>query len=122
MSGLESRNRLLVWPIAAHPMEVDMSTNAPVSSAPAEAASDPLLGAITDALDQLQQEEYDPEVLAAASAVTGEDMSSAWRPPLGFVSPHKDRNVYRVSVFANMACSNSPRSHSAIPDESRVTS
>jgi hypothetical protein len=91
-------------------MEVDMSTNAPLDS-PVDAASDRLLGAITDALEQLQQDTYDPEVLAAASEVTGEDMFSAWRPPFGFVSPHKDGDVYRVSVFANTACSNCQPNH-----------
>src|SRR5919204_31711 len=49
--------------------------------------TDPMLQKIADALDQIRSEEFDYEVLRAASDVLGEDMLTTWRPSLSYLPP-----------------------------------
>jgi hypothetical protein len=50
MSGRLSYHKLWMSPIGADPMEVTVSTKRTVGAVPSHAASDALLGAITEAL------------------------------------------------------------------------
>ena len=67
-----------------------------------------MIARIADALDQIRSEEFDYEILRAASDVTGEDMVSSWRPSLSYLSPEKNGDAYDVTVFAKGACETCP--------------
>ncbi len=67
-----------------------------------------MIARIADALDQIRSEEFDYEILRAASDVTGEDMVSSWRPSLSYLSPEKNGDAYHVTVFAKGACETCP--------------
>jgi hypothetical protein len=75
--------------------------------------TDPMLQKIADALDQIRAEEFDYEVLRAASDVLGEDMLTTWRPSLAYLPPEKRDGEYHVTIFAKGACESCPvkRSH-----------
>ena len=81
----------------------------------APATTDPMLQKITDALDQIRSEEFDYEVLRAASDVMGEDILTTWRPSLSYLPPEKRDGEYHVTIFAKGACESCPvkRSHLA---------
>jgi len=69
-------------------------TSAPL---PVEAA-DPMLQKITDALDEIRAEEFDYEILRAASDVLGEDAVSTWRPSLSYLPPERREDQFHVTV------------------------
>ena len=75
--------------------------------------ADPILQRIVDALEQIRAEEFDYEVLRAASDVLGEDVLTAWRPSLSYLAPEKRDGEYHVTIFAKGACESCPvkRSH-----------
>ena len=79
----------------------------------ARPTTDPMLRKITDALDQIRGEEFDYEVLRAASDVMGEDVLTSWRPSLSYLPPEKRDGEYHVTIFAKGACESCPvkRSH-----------
>ena len=79
----------------------------------APATTDPMLQKITDALDQIRSEEFDYEVLRAASDVLGDDVLTTWRPSLSYLPPEKRDGEYHVTIFAKGACESCPvkRSH-----------
>jgi len=79
-------------------------TSAPL---PVEAA-DPMLQKITDALDEIRAEEFDYEILRAASDVLGEDAVSTWRPSLSYLPPERRDDEYHVTVYAKGACESCP--------------
>ena len=72
-----------------------------------------MLQKIVDALEQIRAEEFDYEILVAASEVTGDDMLRSWRPSLSYLPPEKVGDAYHVSVYATGACETCPikRSH-----------
>jgi hypothetical protein len=82
-------------------------------SAPPTPTTDPLLQKIVDALEQIRSEEFDYEVLRAASDVMGEDVLTTWRPSLSYLPPEKRDDEYHVTIFAKGACEGCPvkRSH-----------
>jgi hypothetical protein len=65
-------------------------------------------GAITAALERMHREEFDEEILNAASEVTGCDMSVAWRPSFAYLPPAIVDGDYHVAVYATGVCENSP--------------
>lgn len=71
-------------------------------------ASDPLMRRIVDALEEIRSEEFDYEVLTAASEVTGEDFIGSWRPSLSYLPPERRGDEYHVTVFAQGACESCP--------------
>jgi len=75
--------------------------------------TDPVLQKIVDALEQIRSEEFDYEVLRAASDVLGEDVLTTWRPSLSYLPPEKRDGEYHVTIFAKGACEACPvkRSH-----------
>jgi hypothetical protein len=78
------------------------STVAPVD------APDPMLERIGDALDRIRSEEFDYEILRAASEVLGEDVTESWRPSLSYLPPEQRGDEYHVTVFARGACESCP--------------
>ena len=70
--------------------------------------ADPILQRIVDALEQIRAEEFDYEVLRAASEVAGEDMLTSWRPSLSYLPPERRGDEYHVTVFAKGACESCP--------------
>ena len=75
--------------------------------------TDPMLQKIVDALEQIRSEEFDYEVLRAASDVLGEDVVTTWRPSLSYLPPERRDGEYHVTIFAKGACEGCPvkRSH-----------
>ncbi len=67
-----------------------------------------MLESIVKALERMHREEYDEEILSAASSVTGTDMFRAWRPSFAYLPPEKVGNEYHVAVFATGVCENCP--------------
>jgi hypothetical protein len=65
---------------------------------------DPMLDKIVAALEEIRAEEFDYEILNAASEVMGEDLSRTWRPSLSYLPPEKRDGEYHVTVFARGAC------------------
>jgi hypothetical protein len=76
-------------------------------SAPAE-ETDPMLQKIVDALEEIRAEEFDYEILRAASDVMGEDVTSTWRPSLSYLPPERRDGEYHVTVYAQGACESCP--------------
>src|SRR5436305_14473500 len=70
--------------------------------------SDPMLQKIVDALEEIRAEEFDYEILRAASDVMGEDVVSSWRPSLSFLPPERRDDEYHVTVYAKGACESCP--------------
>ncbi len=68
---------------------------------------------IVAALERIRAEEFDYEILQAASEVLGADQVSTWRPSLSYLPPEKVGDDYHVTVFAKGACETCPikRSH-----------
>ena len=77
--------------------------------------ADPILQKIVDALEEIRAEEFDYEILRAASDVMGEDVLTTWRPSLSYLPPEKRDGEYHVTVFAKGACESCPikKSHVA---------
>jgi hypothetical protein len=67
-------------------------------------AADPMLQKICDALDEIRAEEFDYEILRAASDVMGRDMLESWRPSLSYLPPEQREGEYHVTVYAKGAC------------------
>lgn len=95
----------------AHPAAGPLSS--PSAGVQERGAGDPVLERIADALEQIRREEFDYEILRAASDVTGDDMLSTWRPSLSYLPPEKNADGYHVTVYATGACEACPvkRSH-----------
>ena len=76
-------------------------------------SSDPMLQKIVDVLEQIRAEEFDYEILQAASDVMGEDVVTSWRPSLSYLPPEGRDGEYHVTVYAQGACETCPikRSH-----------
>ena len=77
--------------------------------------ADPMLRKIVDALEQIRAEEFDYEILRAASDVMGEDVLTSWRPSLSYLPPEQRDGEYHVTVYAQGACESCPikKSHVA---------
>jgi hypothetical protein len=67
-------------------------------------ATDPILQRILDALEEIRAEEFDYEILRAASDVMGEDVTTSWRPSLSYLPPELRDGEYHVTVYAQGAC------------------
>jgi len=67
-----------------------------------------MLQKISDALEEIRAEEFDYEILRAASDVMGEDVVSSWRPSLSFLPPERRDDEYHVTVYAKGACESCP--------------
>src|SRR5204862_1671835 len=87
--------------------------NAVARMTSAPRAADPMLQKITDALDEIRSEEFDYEILQAASDVLGEDTVKSWRPSLSYLPPEFRDGEYHVTIYAKGACETCPikRSH-----------
>jgi len=72
-----------------------------------------MLQRIVDALEQIRADEFDYEILQAASDVMGEEVVSSWRPSLSYLPPEEREGEYHVTVYAKGACETCPikRSH-----------
>ena len=77
--------------------------------------TDPMLRKIVDALEEIRDEEFDYEILRAASDVMGEDVLTSWRPSLSYLPPEQRDGEYHVTVYAQGACESCPikKSHVA---------
>ena len=83
--------------------------------APTESPSDdPMLHKILEALEAIRAEEFDYEILRAASDVMGQDVVASWRPSLGYLAPERRAGEYHVTVFAQGACESCPIKQSHI--------
>jgi hypothetical protein len=71
-------------------------------------SSDPMLQKIVDALEEIRAEEFDYEILQAASDVMGEDVVASWRPSLSYLPPEHREGEYHVTVYAQGACESCP--------------
>ncbi|MBI2756357.1 MAG: hypothetical protein HYX52_06585 [Chloroflexi bacterium] len=71
-------------------------------------SADPVLDRIVDALEQIRAEEFDYEILQAASEVLGDDQVRAWRPSLSYLPPERRGDEYHVTVYAQGACESCP--------------
>ena len=67
-----------------------------------------MLERITSALEEIRAEEFDYEVLRAASDVMGQDMVTSWRPSLSYLTPEERDGEYHVTVYAKGACESCP--------------
>jgi hypothetical protein len=67
-----------------------------------------MLQKIADALERIRAEEFDYEILRAATDVLGEDVVSTWRPSLSYLPPEKRGDEYHVTVYAQGACESCP--------------
>ena len=67
-------------------------------------ADDPMLQKIVDALEEIRAEEFDYEILRAASDVMGEDVATSWRPSLSYLPPERRDGEYHVTIYARGAC------------------
>ncbi len=67
-----------------------------------------MLQKISDALEEIRAEEFDYEILRAASDVMGEDVVSTWRPSLSYLPPEQRDDEYHVTVYAKGACESCP--------------
>ena len=70
--------------------------------------TDPMLQKIVDALEEIRAEEFDYEILQAASDVLGEEVVSNWRPSLSYLPPEHRDDEYHVTVYAQGACETCP--------------
>ena len=77
-------------------------------SSPVEEVADPMMQKIIDALEEIRAEEFDYEILQAATDVMGEDVVSAWRPALSYLPPERRDGEYHVTVYAQGACESCP--------------
>jgi hypothetical protein len=75
---------------------------------PSVQAADPMLEKIVAALEEIRAEEFDYEVLRAASDVMGHDMLTSWRPSLSYLPPEERAGEYHVTVYAKGACESCP--------------
>jgi hypothetical protein len=94
------RNRAGVW------RDLGINTQR-VMTAQSEAV-DPMLQKIVDALEEIRAEEFDYEILQAASDVLGQEVVSTWRPSLSYLPPEQRDGEYHVTVYAQGACESCP--------------
>lgn len=87
--------------------QVEMTTPTETTE-DAQAADDPMLQKIVDALDEIRAEEFDYEIMRAASDVLGADVISSWRPSLSYLPPESRDGEYHVTVYATGACESCP--------------
>ena len=83
-------------------------TSAVPSEMSAAESNDPMLSKIVDALEEIRAEEFDYEILRAASDVLGREVIETWRPSLGYLPPERRKGEYHVTVFAQGACESCP--------------
>jgi hypothetical protein len=78
-------------------------------------SQDSMLRKIVDALEAIRAEEFDYEILRAASDVMGDDVLTTWRPSLSYLLPERRDGEYHVTVYAQGACESCPikKSHVA---------
>jgi hypothetical protein len=69
---------------------------------------DPMLQRIVDALEEIRADEFDYEIVQAASEVVGEDLARVWRPSLSYLPPERRDDEYHVTVYAKGACESCP--------------
>ena len=67
-----------------------------------------MLQKIVAALEEIRAEEFDYEILQAASDVMGEDVVTSWRPSLSYLPPEARDGEYHVTVYAKGACESCP--------------
>ncbi len=67
-----------------------------------------MIGRIVDALEQIRADEFDYEILQAATDVLGENVVKSWRPSLAYLPPEKQGDEYHVTVYAKGACESCP--------------
>jgi hypothetical protein len=79
-----------------------------MTPAPQQQAADPMLQKIVDALETIRAEEFDYEILQAASNVMGEDVVRSWRPSLSYLPPERRAGEYHVTIYATGACETCP--------------
>jgi hypothetical protein len=79
-----------------------------IDASPSVETVDPMLTRIVEALEEIRAEEFDYEVLRAASDVMGEDMLTTWRPSLSYLPPEERDGEYHVTVYAKGACESCP--------------
>jgi hypothetical protein len=89
-------------------VHADNPTTAPAQPVEATETADPMLQKIVEALEAIRAEEFDYEVLRAASDVMGEDVVSTWRPSLSYLPPEAREGEYHVTVYAKGACESCP--------------
>ena len=70
--------------------------------------TDPMLQKIVDGLEEIRAEEFDYEILQAASDVMGEDVFTTWKPSLSYLPPEYREGEYHVTVYAKGACESCP--------------
>lgn len=80
----------------------------PDSLAREASSDDDMLQRIVAALEEIRAEEFDYEILRAASEVTGEDAFATWRPSLSYLPPERRGDEYHVTVYAQGACQACP--------------
>jgi hypothetical protein len=78
------------------------------SSVHPEVTDDELLDALAEPLQIMQRDEFDAEILNAASEVTDTNMFVAWRPSFAYLPPEKVGSEYHAGVFATGMCDNCP--------------
>lgn len=83
-------------------------TPSPTSDTQQTHTVDPMIERISSALEEIRAEEFDYEVLRAASDVMGEDMITTWRPSLSYLAPEERDGEYHVTVYAKGACESCP--------------
>jgi hypothetical protein len=71
-------------------------------------AADPMLQKIVDAIEEIRAEEFDYEILQAASDVMGEDVVKNWRPSLSYLQPEQRDGEYHLTIYAKGACESCP--------------
>ena len=62
-------------------------------------AADPMLQKIVDALESIRAEEFDYEILQAASDVLGNEVVSTWRPSLSYLPPEYSNELRRITTL-----------------------
>ena len=63
-----------------------------------------MLQRIVEGLEAIRAEEFDYEILSAASEIMGEDVLTSWRPSLAYLPPEAREGEYHVTVYAKGAC------------------
>ncbi len=85
-----------------------ISTIAPGRAGVVPPPHDPRAQAVVGVLDRIRSEEFDYEILRAASDVMGEDVVSSCWPSPSYLPPEKSGDGYYVTVFAKDGCETCP--------------
>jgi hypothetical protein len=98
-----------------HKADPTRARNGITQSAAMTSTSDPMLQKIVDAIEEIRTEEFDYEILMAASDVLGEDLTKTWKPSLSYLPPEHRDGEYHVTIYASGACETCPikKSHVA---------